>query len=232
MSQRQLRVYVDERERASNVPQYLSKMGIYVLYKQLSVGDYLVGEEVVIERKSVEDLVKSVFDGRLFEQAKRLSEAYTTPIIIVEGDLGKISFITSRRKQVNAALTAVSLDYNIRILYSASVKESAELIALIARKAQSSAPTRMVIHKKPRLSSITEWQLYIAQSLPYVGPRTALRLLERFGTLERIFTASASELSKIEGIGDSKARMIVRILKTPFSPSIPKKREVSLDEFS
>lgn len=225
-----VRVYVDERERSSFVPRMLTKLGVYVVFKQLSVGDYLVSEDTVIERKTVEDLVRSVFDGRLFDQAKRISEVYATPILLVEGDVSLVSRVTSRRKQVTSALMSIMLDYGFKVVYTKSQEETAEVIAFIARKLQQPRPTRIVIHKKPKLSTIDEWQLYIVQSLPYVGPKTAYRLLSRFGSVEKVFTASAAELSRIEGIGESKARMIVRVLKTPFMREQGGKR-VSLQEF-
>ena len=232
MSEKQvIRVYVDERERASYVPRLLTKLGIYVVYKQLSIGDYLVSDEVIIERKTVEDLIRSTFDGRLFDQAKRMGEAYTTPILIVEGELSLIEKITSRRKQVLSALATVALDYGLKLFYTRSQDETAELISLIARRVQAPRPVRIVVHRKPKLSTLEEWQLYIVQSLPYVGPKTAYKLLEKFGTVERIFTASSAELSKIEGIGENKARMIVKIIKTPFTKGQQSKRILSLSDY-
>lgn len=43
-----------------------------------------------------------------------------------------------------------------------------------------------------------------------IGPVTFHRLLKRFGGVERIFGASVSELTKVEGIGDRTAERIVR----------------------
>ena len=61
-----VRIVADEREKNSQVPNLLKSMGVFVDYEQLAVGDYIVSSETVIERKTVYDLISSVYDGRLF----------------------------------------------------------------------------------------------------------------------------------------------------------------------
>jgi DNA excision repair protein ERCC-4 len=63
-----LRIVVDERERKSGIPDLLRAVGINIEMKTLQIGDYIVAPETVVERKSIKDLISSVFDGRLFDQ--------------------------------------------------------------------------------------------------------------------------------------------------------------------
>ena len=62
-----IRIVVDEREKNSQIPNLLKIMGVFVDYKQLVVGDYIVSPETVIERKTIHDLINSIYDGRLYE---------------------------------------------------------------------------------------------------------------------------------------------------------------------
>src|SRR5437879_10208592 len=78
----------DERERASGIPEELKSLGARVEYRVLDVADYLTGDYSV-ERKSVRDFIGSVFDGRLFDQAYRLSKSYDNVLLIVEGDINQ-----------------------------------------------------------------------------------------------------------------------------------------------
>ncbi len=210
------RVYVDTREYQSPVPEKLARLGVIVVKKELDVGDYLVSESIVVERKTVEDLMRSVYDGRLFEQGRRLGETYSMPILLVEGDPSLIYSKTSRHKQVAAALLAVSLDYGVIPVYSRDPSETAELIAWLAKRAQEEKRERIVIRRKPRLSGLAEWQLYLVQGLPYVGPKLAIRLLRRFKTPQAIFNAGFSELSRVSGIGEKRATFILKVLRTPY----------------
>jgi DNA excision repair protein ERCC-4 len=63
-----LRIIVDEREKKSGIPELLRSVGINLEIKTLPIGDYIVAPETVVERKSLSDLISSIFDGRLFDQ--------------------------------------------------------------------------------------------------------------------------------------------------------------------
>ncbi|AEM39648.1 ERCC4 domain protein [Pyrolobus fumarii 1A] len=205
-----IRVYVDEREKGSGVPEALAEMGVAVIYQRLDVGDYLVSDEIVFERKTVDDLVRSVFDGRLFDQARRLAETYPKPVIIVEGRFDKLWEKTGKAIQVRQALLAVALDYGVRIIYTRDPGDTARVIYYVARREQVERKKTVVIHRKPRLSTLREKQLYVLQSLPGVGPRLAEKLLEYFGSVEDVCKASVVELSRI--LGEARAREVYRVI--------------------
>jgi DNA excision repair protein ERCC-4 len=82
-----LRIVVDEREKKSGIPGLLKGIGINLEIKTLPIGDYIVAPETVVERKTISDLVSSVFDGRLFDQCNRLKEHYQFPILLIEGNI-------------------------------------------------------------------------------------------------------------------------------------------------
>jgi len=209
------RVYVDERERGSGVPEALQELGVAIVFQQLGVGDYVVSDRVAVERKTVEDLAKSVFDGRLFDQARRLSEYYETPIIVVEGSFSELERVTSRSFQVRMALLAVSIDYGVRIAYSASPTETAKILASLARREQCESRRPVVVHRKPRFEKLWMQQLYVVQSFPGIGPRLAEKLLEKFGSIEAICRASIVELERV--VGYERAKKLYQIIHAKFS---------------
>lgn len=55
-------------------------------------------------------------------------------------------------------------------------------------------------------------QIYLLEGLPGIGPRLAIRFLEKFGTVERAITASAQERSEVEGVEKTKAEKIRAIV--------------------
>ncbi len=224
-------VYADVREEKSGVPRLIEARGILVVRKQLPVGDYIVSGEAVVERKSAYDFAHSLFDGRLFEQASRLSESYPIVVYIVEGDPFRVRRFAGRREQLTAALVALTLDYNVKVIYSVGPDHTASIIASLAKRMQQSGRRGVVIHKKPKLSSTREWQLYILQSFPGIGPKTAERILERFGSIEAFVRASMSEIAKVPGIGEKKAEEIKRILMAKYSREAGRKPKTTLDDF-
>ncbi len=87
----ELRIIVDEREKKSGIPKLLSAIGVKTEIKTLPIGDYIVAPETVVERKTISDLVSSIFDGRLFDQCNRLKEHYQFPILLIEGNTSRSS---------------------------------------------------------------------------------------------------------------------------------------------
>jgi DNA excision repair protein ERCC-4 len=208
------RVYVDVRERGSGVPEALHEMGAAVVYQQLGVGDYLVSDRVVFERKTVADLVSSVFDGRLFDQARRMREYYERPVVLVEGSLEELARYTSRVVEVKMALLTLSLDHGVAVVFASDPGEAARIVYHAACREQYSERRPIVVHRKPRLESLWMQQLYVVQSLPGVGPRLAEKLLSYFGSIEAICRASVVELERV--LGESRARAVYRVLHTPY----------------
>lgn len=70
-------IHVDSRESRSDVPRWLSRLGYTTTTAELAMGDYAIGEKVLVERKAANDLALSIMDGRLFGQAELLASADT-----------------------------------------------------------------------------------------------------------------------------------------------------------
>ena len=77
-------VVVDSREFRAPLPSQLHARGCRLLPATLTVGDYVLAPELVVERKSVADLVSSLQSGRLFTQAEAMLAAYATSLLLIE----------------------------------------------------------------------------------------------------------------------------------------------------
>lgn len=224
--EKKLRIYVDEREKTSGVPSLLSKLGILVVYKQLKVGDYLLPGDCCVERKTVKDFLHSLYDGRLFDQVSRVREVYDVPLLIVEGDFWSVWSRFSNKNALIGALASLALEFNVKLFYTYDREETARLLASLTRKCSSiGQASRFILHKKPPLEKIEEWQVYLVQSLPNVGPKLAYRLLEKFGSPINVFNASIADLSRVEGLGVKRAEQIFELLRRPFKKVREKKTE-------
>ena len=212
-----IRIVVDERERSSDVPSHLQCMGMNVEFRMLDVGDYVIGNRV-IERKTARDFMTSLFSGRLFDQARRLSEAYELPIMVVEGGIQEAIYGLSTPKVFWGALASLSLKFGVRIFYTADTLQTSDLISVFAKQTLFRERKLPLVVKKPRIETVADAQLSIVENLPGIGPKLADRLLRRFGTLRRIFTASPIELSITEKVGKAKARKITELLDAKYKP--------------
>jgi len=207
-------VVVDKREEKSGVPKILSRLGISLRYELLEVGDYLLPGDILIERKEVGDFLSSLLDGRLFDQASNLVKVSENPTILIEGDLSKIFARFENKAAIWGAIASLGYDFKLTLLYTPSPEETANLIAMISKR----SPKKEEYHLKPKKkkADIHELQLNIVASLPGVGIVRAKRLLERLGTVRAVFSADASQLSRLGGIPYETSLKIFKLLNTRY----------------
>ena len=176
------RVVADEREKASGVPEELSKLGVRVYFSTLPVADYVLNPEIAVERKSVRDLVSSVYDSRLFYQAAKLSAAYAKPFLLVEGDSKEVEGLARNLKSFYGAIANVSLAYGLRVLYTANPEETAIAIAELLTHARAKPLAMIPAEVPPKSKSVHQLQLYLGSSLPGVGRKLAEKLHAKYGS--------------------------------------------------
>ena len=207
-----LRIVVDDREQKSGIPNLLKSVGLNVEMKTLPIGDYIVAPETIVERKSIRDLLASVFDGRLFDQCSRLKENFEHPIILMEGNVDEIEEITDNPLIFYGALSTVVIDFKIPVIPTPSAAHTAKL--LVSMCSRKDIPKGPFLKKIKKSSDLEKQQLSSLCSLPGIGEKFAVRLLEKFGTPLRVFTATTSELAKVEGLGEARAKKIKKVLDT------------------
>jgi Fanconi anemia group M protein len=208
-------IVVDTRELSSSVVRELLSLGIISKPRRLEVGDYILSSRVCVERKTTEDFLRSIIDGRLFEQAIALKRSYARPVILVEGD----SLYTSRNlspQAIRGALASIAVDLGIPVFFTASEAESAALIAAIARREQQEGERYVEVRGEKRAFTLQEHQEFLVAGLPHINTTLARRLLREFGSVERVFKASKEELMRIHGIGEKIAEEIRRVVTSPY----------------
>ena len=79
-------VAVDHSESRSSLLDAGRRSGRFeVRMVHLATGDYLIDDQVLIERKTVGDLRASLVDGRLFPQVARLAHSSYRSLLLIEG---------------------------------------------------------------------------------------------------------------------------------------------------
>ena len=195
------KVIADDREGKSRIIQYLKKSkNVSIEICRLPVGDYLVDNQLIFERKTLNDFALSIIDGRIFKQANRLVNSKYKCILILEGTGKELTETGVRRESIQGALITVSIVLGIPVLRSKDPSETARLIIYTTRQIKT-------IVKGPvqrsgwRPKGKRKKQLFILQGLPDVGSARAVRLLNAFGSVEAVMTATTEELKSVEGIG-------------------------------
>jgi DNA excision repair protein ERCC-4 len=223
-----VRIVVDERERSSNIPVLLKNAGAVIDFTQLKVGDYIVSSETAVERKTVRDLISSIYDGRLFVQCSDLVKYYQKPLLVVQGNIAElgetsedmedpddIKLHTERMSLAYDALITVATEFRIPIIHTPSAEQTAQLlVTLVNRSLQEAKATGPLLRKIKKENPIQIQQLSVLASLPGVGEKLAARMLKKFHTPIRALNASAAELATIPGFGLTRAERVRKVLNT------------------
>lgn len=204
-------IVIDERERKSGIPKLLQAIGVNVEVKTLPIGDYIVSHETVVERKSIHDFMSSVFDGRLFDQCNRLKDNFQFPIILLEGNVDEIESMAENPLVFYGALSTIAVDFKIPVIPTPNAAHTAKLlVSLSSRKKSIKGP---LLKKIKKSNDIQKQQLIVLCSLPGIGEKTAIRMLEKFGTPLKALSSSTKDLAKIQGLGESRAKKIKKMLQ-------------------
>ena len=238
------RIVVDERERNSRVPKFLIEDGAQIDFARLSVGDYIIAPEIAIERKTISDLINSIYDGRLFIQCSDLIQFYSKPVLLIEGNILNLQFENFTEKQndeieitvekilqIYDALATVALIFRIPIIHSPSANYTSKFLIILLNKAIKSGITinGPLIKRIKKGNHIQLQQLSILSSLPGVGDKLAIKLLKKFGTPSRAINASISELSLIPGFGKARAEKMKKILNSNLNDDNTKNQQETLN---
>jgi Fanconi anemia group M protein len=188
------------------VPDLLEMEGSEIIFEALKAGDYLVNHEILIERKSAEDFVQSLLNGRLFDQCNKLRNSGHVCLMIVEGDPNDTQHKMSV-EAIQGALLSVMISWEIPLYFAKDKQETAT--AIIRAGLQNTKRKNLPFQTKTGAGKNYGSQVYFLQSLPDIGPQLSLRLLRHFGSIASIASATTEELQSLEGIGAKKAERLV-----------------------
>jgi len=212
-----IRVTVDVYEKTGGVPSLLEQMGVLVDQRLLPVGDYIVGPQTIVERKSVLDLHATIACGRFWPQMGRLRDAAASPFLFIEG-----SCLWDGPIQVEAlrVLCLATSDLGIAIIRTDDVGDTARWLYRLASRRQEDGGRRDRPHysqrpKRARQIAPAEQALAAA---PHVSVTSARALLHHFGSLRSIVLSDRKEWLEVPGIGKKRADSLASMIDSRWHP--------------
>lgn len=205
-------IVIDTRERNSLTANELRKKDCEIIEKQIGIGDYQVGEDTIIERKSVNDFVNSILDGRLFSQAIKLT-SFEKALLIVEGNMESVFEDRNINKQaIHGAMFSIMLEFKIPILFALDGYDTCEFVYEMAKREQFRKDKPNSFRKVHKSDNLHINQRNIMEGLPFIGATLAERLIKEYGSIRLFANTSLERLEKIDKIGEKKAKIIFDIL--------------------
>lgn len=210
-----VKIIIDHRESRSAVMRFLSQKDITIEPQQLDVGDYIISSRIGVERKTVDDFLNSLIDGKLFVQIKNLRTTYSRPLLVVEGD----GLLTKRNISHNAifgSIVSIIVDFGIPIITTRTPQETADFLSVMAYREQKVGNRAIAIRGEKTARTISEQQQFLIEGLPNISAVLAQRLLQHFGSIRALANTTEEDLCQVNGIGKNIATDILKILNTEY----------------
>jgi len=211
-------IVVDQRETDASIARELSKReDVSVRLETLDVGDYVLSDRVVVERKSVADFLSTLTGGdrSMFEQVGDAARHYARPVVVVEGE----DLYGTRDVHPNAvrgALASLAVDFDASVLFTDGESDTAELLHVLAGREQETSDREVSLHGEKSGKTLAEQQEYVVSSIADIGPVTARSLLNHFGTVEAVMTAREDDLLDVDGVGQVTAERIREVVGSEY----------------
>ena len=219
-SSESLTIIVDSRESASAVPRLLKRRGISISMETLPVGDYFIPPSVLIERKTHDDFVASIYDGRLFSQVAEMVKQDNIEHYFLILEETRNSSTSLRMEAEHGAILSLLLDFNVTIIMSRAPAETVDYLIALAKRFQLVKNKRMTIPLRSTASlTLRDIRELMLMQITGINKTKAKKIMDHFETLESVFTATVEELEQVEGIGKVLARRIHEVLHGEDQPS-------------
>ena len=201
-------VIIDSREAELIIQSKLilgEKMDEFVKIEPLHLGDIMISDKIIIERKQWSDLASSIIDGRYKEQSARLLQAKEEGYIIyyfLEGNLDLYKPYGITKDTLRSCVFSLTYEKGFFVVMSKSPRESVEYILKFQQKYQKSTSTTITntIVSKKKNSQITKEnisELMLCQ-IPGISTTTSRILLTQLNTLHDIIIKLETNISLFE----------------------------------
>jgi ERCC4-type nuclease len=206
-------IFVDTRE--SSILEYFRQYDCTVQRKMLLMGDFVVSDRIAIEKKTVSDFIQSITDKRLFTQLRAMKDNFEKPLLLIEGYESLYGQL--HPNTIRGALSAITVDLGIPILWTKDLADTAGLVYWIARREQIDEKREVCIKDRKMPKTLKEQQEYLVASLPDISIVRSKALLKHFKSPMNIFNASPKDMQEVKGVGKKIAEKIKNIIEKDYS---------------
>ena len=232
------RIILDHRESSSTLAAYLRSMGFQVEFQHLDCGDIKITEEVLVERKTSRDLLNSITDGRLMKQCHKLIKNCKYPLLLIElGEVGSavhpnavlgamahitldigIPVMMTKNTLESAHFLSIAAKRRNDVFHELkkSSVESLDENDINSKLESAKKEIEILISDDSYQSPLLErWKVEALESkvevvfkITGMDKDTSRFLLQHFGSVAALLTASEKELMKIEDLSNEQRKAI------------------------
>ncbi|KAG8744336.1 hypothetical protein FRC10_010316 [Ceratobasidium sp. 414] len=226
------RVVVDMREFRSTLPSILHLAQIQVVPATLTVGDYVLTPDIVVERKSIPDLISSFNSGRLYTQCEMMTAHYKQPVLLIEFEENKSFSLgafqdprpAARKKcksdkdasvdpsldEIQSKLVLLTLAFSqLRVIWSSSPYATADIFTDFKNNNREPDPALAISIGAEGTAggdeAINQLAEEMLRALPGVNQMNYRTIMNHVGTVREFCELGLGEMQKLMGDEPGKA---------------------------
>ena len=209
-------VIIDSREqkRIPIAKEYYESQGLNVSIEELSTGDYLFDNKVVMEFKTFGDFFASITDGRLWNESQKQMENYPIHFVVIHGtnrDYKEAFTHTGiEEKHINGAIGRL-LTYTKIIRGTGTLTDTFELMRITAEKCLDNKTLTRQFGTK----SINPAFNVLAYTVDDIKGERAKAIVNhlKLKTIQDVCNLTYEQLISVPGIGDILANKILEAIR-------------------
>jgi len=194
---------VDFREE--KIIKELETQNIEFSKTRLDVGDFVINSILIIERKSVRDLIASIYDGRYKEQKERLKKSSEHILYIIEG--------FSNESIIKSSILSILLRDKISVIQTSDHIETVEILKLLQKKISNDFFNTM--NNVIQIPKTQSKDVYIKQlcCIPGISEKIALNIKNVYPNMKTLLNETdLNNLLKIPKIGSKLQSKLIDTL--------------------
>lgn len=208
--------YLASTDTKNRFPFEISKQDLTIKTEKesLKIADYLFKHALAMERKTVQDCLHSIFQGRAQEQALNMYENYQINVWCVSGDISTLK--EKDQKSIISFLANLQIQYKFITMIVPDDEMMMYYLLMLCHKFEKDLTPNYHVHRHDLTDD--EEQVGILMGIQGIGIELARNLLTRFGTIEQIIQAYPKGLEQVEKIGKEKSKHIYEIFRKQYKP--------------
>ena len=214
-------LFIDSREVPSGIPEMLKRTNIPCIIQMLEVGDYIIDNSYVIERKEASDYIQSLMDGRLSTQLYNMSYSFPLSYVVIIGAIEPVlmernlsrkmyisSLIGSSLKRAPDGKQGQVVTVNLLTDY-----DFALFLKTLHEKVSLGDFTRLPKFERATMSE-DDYRIKILTSLPHIGQKRAEEILKQHLSLQNAFSTLIyqPELFNVKGVTPELRQIFHKII--------------------
>ena len=210
-----MQVKIDSREqkRIPIAKEYYESQGLNVSIEELSTGDYLFDNEVVMEFKTFGDFMSSITDGRLWNESQKQMENYDIHFVVIHGTnrdyKQAIQHTGLEDKHIIGSIARLN-KYTKIIHGTQTLENTFELMRVTAEKCLDNKTLTRQFGTKS-INPAFNFLCYCVDDIKGERAKTIVNYLH-LKTLDDLMKLDAAQLTSVPGIGEVLAGKILEAL--------------------